>query len=284
MEGYAKVAQLMATYEEFAILRRFKRLNYQNLLYLQAQIIHLEDSLGRLVDQDATHYKRKEYTEDWWKLSHGKGRAGRAQWRKVRRIRKKLREYNEALLQQVDISKLEGPNSNDLEFLRSWFERPSMGCFPIRGLDYKAWEQRRENDLVAIKPRLPPDPFSKWVTNTIFPLYHRVFGVKFHVRKVLRPSGKLCHADNQSTSKKADSTEIGDGLYTYEESLLGSIINIITTVVAAVLPLLSIVVLYIVDSDATKLGIIVVFSACFALVLAVMTSARRIEVFAATAA
>ncbi|KAI0120325.1 hypothetical protein F4776DRAFT_249379 [Hypoxylon sp. NC0597] len=265
MEGYAKVAQLMATYEEFAILRRFKRLNYQNLLYLQAQIIHLEDSLGRLVDQDATHSKRKEYTEDWWKLSHGKGRAGKAQWRKIRRIRKKLKEYNEILLQQVYISKLEGPNLNDLEFLRSWFERPSMGCFPIRGLDYKAWEQRLENDLIAIKPRVPPDPFSKWITNTIFPLYHRVFGVKFHVRKVLRPL-------------------IGDGLYTYEESLLGSIINVITTVVAAVLPLLSIVVLYIVDSDATKLGIIVIFSACFAFVLAVMTSARRIEVFAATAA
>ncbi|OTA79954.1 hypothetical protein M434DRAFT_86781 [Hypoxylon sp. CO27-5] len=229
MEGYAKVAQLMATYEEFAILRRFKRLNYQNLLYLQAQIIHLEDSLGRLG------------------LFHNNS-------------------LDEALLQQVYISKLEGPNSNDLEFLHSWFERPSMGCFPIRGLDYKAWEQRLENDLIAIKPRLPPDPFSRWVTNTIFPLYHRVFGFKFHVRK------------------KPDSTEVGDGLYTYEESLLGSIINIITTVVAAVLPLLSIVVLYIVDSDATKLGIIVVFSACFALILAVMTSARRIEVFAATAA
>ncbi|KAI1409167.1 hypothetical protein F5Y13DRAFT_170938 [Hypoxylon sp. FL1857] len=284
MEGYAKVAQLMATYEEFAILRRFKRLNYQNLLYLQAQIIHLEDSLGTLVDQDATHSKRKEYVEDWWKLAHGKGRAGRAQWQKVRRIRKKLKEYNEALLQQVYISRLDGPNSLDLEFLRSWFERPSMGCFPIRGLDYNAWEQRLENDLVAIKPRVPPDPLSRWITNTIFPLYHRVFGFRFHVRKVLRPSSKLCPADNQLTSKNADSTGVGDGLYTYEESLLGSVVNIITTVVAAVLPLLSIVILYVVNSDATRLGIIVVFSACFALVLAVMTNARRIEVFAATAA
>ncbi|KAI1143084.1 hypothetical protein F5Y05DRAFT_142310 [Hypoxylon sp. FL0543] len=263
MEGYAKVAQLMGKYEEFAILRRFKRLNYQNLLYLQAQITHLEDSLGTLVARDSIHSKRKEYAEDWWKLAHGKGRAGKAQWRKVRRIRKKLNEYNETLLQQVYISRLDGPNSNDLEFLRSWFERPSMGYFPIRGLDYKAWEHRLENDLVAIKPRVSPDPLSNWITNTIFPLYHRVFGVKFH---------------------QADASELGDGLYTYEESLLASVVNTIATVVAALMPLLSIVILYFVNSDATKLGIIVVFSACFALVLAVMTNARKIEVFAATAA
>jgi hypothetical protein len=94
-EGYAKVAQLMAKFEEFAILRRFKRLNYQNLLYLQAQIIHLEESLGKIAQIDAFDLERGCYDRDWWTLAHGKGRAGRAQWRKVRRIRKKLKEYSE---------------------------------------------------------------------------------------------------------------------------------------------------------------------------------------------
>ncbi|KAI0380112.1 hypothetical protein F5Y04DRAFT_282241 [Hypomontagnella monticulosa] len=263
MEGYAKVAQLMATYEEFAILRRFKRLNYQNLLYLQAQIIHLEESLDRLVEQDAIDPERKEHARDWWRLAHGKGRAGRAQWRKVCRIRKKLKEYNEALLQQVQISKLDGPNPIDLEFLRSWFERPSMGWFPIRGLDFKAWEQRPEDDLIAVKPRIPPDPLSKWITNYVFPLYHRLFGVRFKV---------------------ADSNEVGDGLYTYEESLLSSVISIITIVAASVLPLLSIVVLYVVETEPIRLGILIIFSSCFALALALMTSARKVEIFAATAA
>jgi hypothetical protein len=55
-------------------------------------------------------------------------------------------------------------------------------------------------------------------------------------------------------------------------------------VAAALLPVLSIVVLYVVNSDGLKLGIIVLFSAVFALVLALMTNARRIEIFAATAA
>ncbi|KAI2777082.1 hypothetical protein F4815DRAFT_482391 [Daldinia loculata] len=87
------------------------------------------------------------------------------------------------------------------------------------------------------------------------------------------------------TYKIADLNEVGDGLYTYEESLISSVINIITTDVAAVLPLSSIVVLYyLVKSESTRLGILIIFSACFALVLALMTNARRIEVFAATAA
>ncbi|KAI1448152.1 hypothetical protein F5Y02DRAFT_377510 [Annulohypoxylon stygium] len=263
MKGYAKVARLMSTYEEFAILRRFKRLNYQNLLYLQAEMIHLEESLGRLVEKDAADSERKEYEEDWWKLAHGGTKSGRAQWKKVCCIREKLEQYNEALLQQVRISKLDEPNPTDLEFLRSWFERPSMGCFPIRGLDYKAWEQTFENDLVAIKPRVLPDPFSKWITDTLIPLYHRIFGVKF---------------------RTADATDLGDELYTYKESQIKVIIDIVTTVVAAVFPLLSIVVLYIVQSFSVRLGIVIVFSTFFALMLALMTNARRIEVFAATSA
>ncbi|XDG06703.1 hypothetical protein ABKA04_006318 [Annulohypoxylon sp. FPYF3050] len=122
MEGYAKVAQLMSTYEEFAILRRFKRLNYQNLLYLQAQITHLEQDIGQLASQDAADPHRKQYAVDWLKLANGGGRAGKAQWRKFCAARKKLREYNEALLQQAYISKFDGPNPTDLEFLRSCLE------------------------------------------------------------------------------------------------------------------------------------------------------------------
>ncbi|KAG4221306.1 hypothetical protein PC116_g30218 [Phytophthora cactorum] len=91
-------------------------------------------------------------------------------------------------------------------------------------------------------------------------------------------------ANAYETYKIADSNEVGEGIYTYKESLISSVIDIITTVVAAVLPLSSIVVLYLVKAESTRLGILIIFSACFALVLTLMTSARRIEVFAATAA
>lgn len=94
MEGYAKVAHLMAKYDEFAILRRFKSLNIQGLLYTQAEIIHLEERLQTLVDRDAAHPDRKFYSKDWWTLAHGLDGGSREQWRTIRKIRRKLDKYS----------------------------------------------------------------------------------------------------------------------------------------------------------------------------------------------
>jgi hypothetical protein len=95
MEGYAKVAHFMSKYDEFAVLRRFERLNLQSLLYSQAEIVHLEDSLARLVVRDADDPEKEFHTKDWWSLAHGKGRVGKEQWKLIRKIRKKLDRYSE---------------------------------------------------------------------------------------------------------------------------------------------------------------------------------------------
>jgi len=63
-----------------------------------------------------------------------------------------------------------------------------------------------------------------------------------------------------------------------------SVLGILVTVVASLLPICSVVALFIVQSNGLRLGMIAIFSACFSLALALMTNARRIEVFAATAA
>jgi hypothetical protein len=77
---------------------------------------------------------------------------------------------------------------------------------------------------------------------------------------------------------------VGAGIYHYKESFLEATLGILTTVVASILPICSVVVLYVVQSNGLRLGMIVVFSTCFSLALTLMTSARKIEVFAATAA
>ncbi|KAH8751521.1 hypothetical protein BGZ57DRAFT_973954 [Hyaloscypha finlandica] len=263
MEGYAKLAQLMATHEEFAILRRFKTLNYQNLLYLQAEIVHLEQELAKLVNRDLAHLDRGDFAKDWWTLAHANGAEAQQQWKKILKIRKKLGKYNNSLLKQASIAGLGNPSHVDLDFLRSWLERPSMGYFPIRGQDQAAWDPRDEDDLIAIKARTSPDPFSKWFTDSLVRVYHRFLGEKF---------------------KKQSSPSLGDGIFTYKETHLCSILRILSTVVASILPVLSVVTLCLVNSNALKLGLIVLFSACFAFALALMTNARTIEVFAATSA
>lgn len=94
MEGYAKVAHLMGTHPEFAIFRCFSSLNMQNLLYLQAEIIHLEAQLRTIVNQDINHGGRRYHSKDWWSLSHSQGEGDLKQWNKVLEIRTALKEYS----------------------------------------------------------------------------------------------------------------------------------------------------------------------------------------------
>jgi hypothetical protein len=70
----------------------------------------------------------------------------------------------------------------------------------------------------------------------------------------------------------------------YSDKHIALVARVVSTVVASLLPLLSIIVLFIVRDNVLRLVVIVILSALFSLSLALMTSARRIEIFAATAA
>jgi hypothetical protein len=94
MEGYAKVAQLMGNQEEFAILRRFRVLNMQKLLYQQAEIIHLEDEINQLAKRDSSHGERQFHAKDWWSLSQGGEGEDLEQWYKFLELSGKLEQYS----------------------------------------------------------------------------------------------------------------------------------------------------------------------------------------------
>jgi|SRR5450432_1275086 hypothetical protein len=94
MEGYAKIASLMSHHRELAIFRRFGTLNLQNLLYLQAELTHLEEDLEELVEKDQTELSRLFYTKHWYSLAHSEDDEEKEQWDKVLQIREKLKEYS----------------------------------------------------------------------------------------------------------------------------------------------------------------------------------------------
>ncbi|KAK4198764.1 hypothetical protein QBC40DRAFT_266499 [Triangularia verruculosa] len=267
-KGYAKLATFLARQDEYAIFRRFKRLNYQSILYQQAQIIFLERHLEKLAARDRTHPcpQRQLFDRDWVTMAHPLDAEAGQQWATMQLIQQKLAEYNKALLAQVSLAQLDRPNYQDLEFLRQWIRGAGNGNYPIHGPDQFAWDDKFERDLMAIKPRVPLDRLSRWVNDTIFPWFHRFCGMKLR--------------DPESSNK-----DLGTGIYVYRESHLQIIIETFVTVVAALLPVLSIVVLYFLgDNNKFKFIALVIFSAIFALALAIMTKAKRIEVFAATAA
>jgi hypothetical protein len=93
-EGYAKIASLMSQHGELAIFRRFSQLNLQSLLYLQAELTHLEADLKRFAERDHADPDRADYAKYWWFMAQSKDDEEKDQWDKVLQIREKLKEYS----------------------------------------------------------------------------------------------------------------------------------------------------------------------------------------------
>lgn len=104
--GYRRVAELFASEPNLAIVRRFGHLNSLNLLYLQAELVKLEDDLKYWADQDdnSSDSRRRDYRHSWRSLSKGlvdEGPANRnnQQLQIVRRMRALLKEYSKPSLE-----------------------------------------------------------------------------------------------------------------------------------------------------------------------------------------
>ncbi|CZR51277.1 uncharacterized protein PAC_01152 [Phialocephala subalpina] len=266
-EGYAKIATLMSHHSELAIFRRFNKLNLQNLLYLQAELTHLEDELNCLAERDKDDPNRRFHSKDWWSLavsSNEEDESSGEQWEKVLDIREKLKEYNDYLAQQVFLSNQQPPKAYDLNFFTGWLKRSKWGNNPLRGLDHDTWSSpRNSHDLIAIQRRSSTDPFSQWLCNKIIPCLHRKFLGRFKKPMADDPESQICN---------------------YREGRIAKTMDVLSTVIASMLPITSIVILYFVSNTLDRLGIAVAFTGLFALCLVMTTRARRVEIFAATSA
>ncbi|KAH8600166.1 hypothetical protein B0O99DRAFT_682613 [Bisporella sp. PMI_857] len=73
-------------------------------------------------------------------------------------------------------------------------------------------------------------------------------------------------------------------IYVYDEKIVIRVADMIGTATSSLLPVLAVIVLYSVREMLIRLGMIALFTVLFALALMVTTEAKRIEIFAATAA
>lgn len=96
IEGYPKLACHIGKYPEHSIYRRFGSLNSQNLLYLQAELTHLEVKLRRLeaADLASTEGNRSQYSKDWHWLNSSSPEGDSEQLKTVKAMRYTLKEYS----------------------------------------------------------------------------------------------------------------------------------------------------------------------------------------------
>ena len=95
--SYSSFAELLGNNDGLAIYRRFATLNAQNLLYLQSELVNLEDELRRIVIADSVSddEQRRVFKHDVTALKNAPGdAAGGRQWKKILEIRAKLKEYS----------------------------------------------------------------------------------------------------------------------------------------------------------------------------------------------
>lgn len=168
---------------------------------------------------------------------------------------------DETMAHQKMMRDLQSPAKTNLAFFRDWLTRKKMGGCPILGADRHAWDEETEYDLIALVHSKDTDSFTNWVCRTIVPGFHAVLG-----RYVKKPVAW----DPES------------GICDYSESTILTVLDICGTVVSSLLSISAIVVLYLVSNMSVRLGIVAAFTAVFALVLALMTKARRVEIFVAT--
>ncbi|GME61005.1 hypothetical protein GTA08_BOTSDO00801 [Neofusicoccum parvum] len=260
-QGYPKLATIMGPYRGMALFKRFASLNARNLLYMQAELLQLELELDELASGDRE--EGLSYDVDAWSLMKpGEQEDGNRQWRLILRIREKLKEYNEALLQQSNVNKLDKANKYDLEVLKDWLERPKGGNNFLAGNQSRPWRKDEASDLVALSSR-QHDAFTRCVSEKLVPW---LFTRGFRRSK----TAVLGH-------EEAGLVEWSDGSYSTASRVL-------SVASSSLIPGAAVITLYHIHDLFARIFAALGFSAVFSLALALLTAARPAEIFAATAA
>ncbi|TEY78284.1 hypothetical protein BOTCAL_0050g00150 [Botryotinia calthae] len=257
MKGYNKIASLMSSYPESAIVARFSELNIQNIIYLRAEIFGLQQDLRDLEDAND-----RSPNTDRAKFSTDCGWVGRAMEIGIG-IREKLREYNEAVFLWTQMSKSSSPHPKRLAKFQEWMRRPSMGSVFLIGRDRNVWADGK--DLVAIQENAPDSMFFEIWANTITLIYH------YTIRRFYK-------------KPDIDATDYAPNIVDYSDTAIFRIASFFCVIMASILPVLTIVVLYLVASMVKHLALFGTFTTISSVCLWFMTDGRLVEVFSANPA
>ncbi|KAL8878707.1 MAG: hypothetical protein Q9198_003543 [Flavoplaca austrocitrina] len=192
MADYHKLAGMMAHHEELAIFRRFDTLNLKNLLYMQAELIHLEAELRQMeLDEKISADPNKPvHPMSVYDLREVTCTGKTTQWAKYQEVQGKLQAYNGAVIQYFALRKVAKPAANSVECLQEWLDRPEGGDFFLKGREADMWET--VNDLIALDRRQPSnDALTSLINEKLVPWYHRRWAQRFKVKYYV--FGRLSH-------------------------------------------------------------------------------------------
>jgi hypothetical protein len=192
------------------------------------------------------------------------------------------------LLQAAQVQRLSTPEPADVRFLRQWLAGFGEGENFLHDSEEYTWglppssspreHKFLEKDLLTIHhSNEEKDVFSKIMSSSLLDLWNWMRSRGSSGRRYQHQSGRQGANFNKSINPHS-------GILHYSDNTLLKVNNIVVSVAGAAMPVLAIVALYFIKTEGGRLGAMAGFTIVFALVLAVCTDARRLEIAAATAA
>ncbi|KEY71819.1 hypothetical protein S7711_11347 [Stachybotrys chartarum IBT 7711] len=274
--NYAALAGFFSSWPDVLTIRRFRELQIRNLLFYQAELAHLEAELHELEDEDARQNPNPLHRVNFrWTphmngvnvttataSNHGQGAgtsippvqptpqttASLLYRDKVLQIRRTLADYNDAVEQYKRLCSLPGAERLDMVFIHEWLNDNRYGNYFLAGdvedvwtvgLGHGNFEAADASDFFTFEDQ--SKPALRLMSIVIF--LHR-----FVSRFRSSSSGKIHHMD---------------------VSAHGVLDQAITTVAASIIPILPILIFYFVHETLIRIGLIIVFTAVFSVILVV---------------
>ncbi|PMD32361.1 hypothetical protein L207DRAFT_384828, partial [Hyaloscypha variabilis F] len=255
-KGYHKLAEVMSRDMDAAIFNRFEDLALLSLLALQAEIIDLRKQFRQKCYLNNEHGNESErhYSESFKAARDEKSE----QYQLLEAIQSKLGEYSVSRT-----SKLGSPKKSQLLGLKGELNDAANSF--LRSTEVDTWGDEDTAAYMCLNPKQQSnesDAFTRMIENIIVGPYHKFIGHRLQTGQVL---------DEETGSRFYDSDKINTQS------------NLIATMLSAILPVLTIFVLNLLETTNQRIGLTVLFTAVFALMLVTFSSARRVEIFAATA-
>ncbi|KAL9038326.1 MAG: hypothetical protein Q9214_005323, partial [Letrouitia sp. 1 TL-2023] len=160
------------------------------------------------------------------------------------------------------LNTLNDPMPSQFETLKDWL-RDRNGSPFLTGYEAETWAENKKEQYMCLKPPTAEnDPFTRYTSNVLVGLYHRLLG------------------QSLGTGENLDKAT---GHTSYSSPSISKTSNVITTILASLLPVLTIFVLNQLSSTNLRIGITALFTATFSFMITLFSSAKRVEIIMATA-
>ena len=139
------------------------------------------------------------------------------------------------------------------------------------GPEASVYDTNQINDMTSLcLPDQKEDTITRFINSTVVDWYHYLFGHR---------TRQQVQVTNPLTGE-----ELRMPVVYYSEKTILSVVNVISTMLASLIPALTSLALFFMNSQLSRMGAIIGFSVLFSAVLMLVTNAKRSECFAITSA